>query len=92
MSYIVQGTCSLCGGQVVVPAVWMSAVPPTPTCLGCGAVAASHGPVIPMQRPTQPTAPTEKTNNTQYVFEIDRIRPLTHNRFEAFGRIIEGGP
>lgn len=47
------GTCSLCGGRVTVPDVWMSIIPPTPTCEQCGAVAAEHGPVIPM-RPAQP--------------------------------------
>lgn len=42
------GTCSICGGAVTVPGVWWGICPPTPTCTGCGAVAASHGPVIPM--------------------------------------------
>jgi hypothetical protein len=43
------GTCSLCGGRVTVPTVWMGIVPPDPTCGSCGAVKASHGPVIEMQ-------------------------------------------
>ena len=43
------GTCSICGGEVRVPSVWMGVVPPTPTCSKCGATAAQHGPVIPMQ-------------------------------------------
>lgn len=42
------GTCSLCGGRVVVDSVHMSVVPPTPTCERCGAVKAEHGPVIDM--------------------------------------------
>lgn len=46
----VVGTCSLCGGAVAVPAMWMSIIPPVPTCGSCGAVAAAHGPVIPMRR------------------------------------------
>lgn len=47
------GTCSICGGPVTVPAVWHSVLPAVPQCRSCGAVAASHGPVIPM-RPAQP--------------------------------------
>jgi hypothetical protein len=48
----VVGTCSLCGGPVCVPIVYMSTVPPTPTCHQCGAVPVpDHGPVIPMHRP-----------------------------------------
>lgn len=44
------GTCSLCGGAVTVPSVWMGVIPPVPTCSGCGARAAeAHGPVIPMK-------------------------------------------
>ena len=49
MSYTVVGTCSLCGGMVTVPTVWSAVIPATPTCQQCGAVAAIHGPVIPMQ-------------------------------------------
>lgn len=43
------GTCSICGGRVTEPTVWHGVIPPTPTCESCGAVAAAHGPVIPMQ-------------------------------------------
>jgi hypothetical protein len=49
MSQVVD-TCSICGGAVMVPLMWMSGIPPVPTCGGCGAVAAAHGPVIPMRR------------------------------------------
>lgn len=43
------GTCSECGGAVVVP---MYSVNPTPHCEHCGAIPmAPHGPVIPMRRP-----------------------------------------
>lgn len=55
------GTCSLCGGPVQVPTVWMGVVPPVPTCGSCGATK-GHGPVIDMvpaqrqQRLTQDTA------------------------------------
>ena len=50
------GTCSICGGRVTVPHIWGGAIPPTPTCESCGAMAASHGPVIEMQRPTKTDA------------------------------------
>lgn len=46
----VVGTCSICGGAVMAPLTWMSIIPPTPTCSGCGAVAAAHGPIIPMRK------------------------------------------
>lgn len=45
----VVGSCSLCGGPVTIPTVWMAVIPPVPRCAHCGAVAASHGPVIPMR-------------------------------------------
>lgn len=53
MSTII-GTCSLCGGPVGVPSVWMGIVPPIPRCGHCGATPkASFGPVLDMQRPEQ---------------------------------------
>lgn len=43
------GTCSICGGPVQVPSVWMGLTPPVPTCSRCGARATeSYGPIIPM--------------------------------------------
>lgn len=44
------GRCSICGGRVSVPAVWMGIYPPTPTCDKCGATAKPEDglPVIPM--------------------------------------------
>ena len=48
------GTCSLCGGPVMLPDVWFGVHPPTPKCLFCGAVPSQpYGPMIPM-RPKQP--------------------------------------
>ncbi len=47
------GTCSLCGGRVTVPDVWMGIYPPTPQCESCHAVAADSGPVIKMKPPQQ---------------------------------------
>lgn len=46
------GTCSLCGGRVVLHEHWMSVRPQIPHCESCGARASQpHGPVIPMERP-----------------------------------------
>lgn len=42
------GQCSLCGGDVTVPQVYMSTNPPVPTCDRCGAVKRGDGPVIDM--------------------------------------------
>lgn len=50
------GTCSLCGGAVRCPRVYHSVIPPTPKCAHCGARAAQHGPVIPME-PARPQTP-----------------------------------
>ncbi len=44
------GTCSICGGPVMVPAVWYGIEPPIPTCRNCGAVREqTYGPIIPMR-------------------------------------------
>jgi hypothetical protein len=44
------GTCSLCGGPVETPDVWLGIHRPTPSCTNCGAVpVAPHGPVIQMK-------------------------------------------
>lgn len=46
------GTCSICGGRVTLPEVWMGVVPPIPRCASCGATKKQpHGPVIDMERP-----------------------------------------
>lgn len=51
MNKHVIGTCSICGGAVVVPLVWMCVIPPVPRCESCGAVeAVNNGPVINMKR------------------------------------------
>lgn len=64
MSQSIVGTCSLCNGPVVVPNVWYGTVPPTPTCSSCGAIAAAHGPVIPMVQPRRRLAVTRYTPTT----------------------------
>lgn len=44
------GTCSLCGGPVVVPDVFYSVLPPIPRCRDCGArMKRSYGRVILME-------------------------------------------
>lgn len=43
------GTCSLCGGAVVVPTIYWAINPPTPRCKSCGAYAKkNYGPIIDM--------------------------------------------
>lgn len=45
----VVGTCSLCGGAVVMPAIWFATVPPIPTCRNCGATKKKpYGPTVEM--------------------------------------------
>lgn len=49
------GACSLCGGRVVVPAVWLGVNPPIPECESCRATPRRpHGPVIEMEEPSAP--------------------------------------
>lgn len=48
----VTGTCGNCGGRVVVPLHWMCVLPPEERCESCGATVAKHGPVLPMNPPT----------------------------------------
>lgn len=47
------GTCSICGGEVQVPNMWMGVIAPKPTCNRCGAVEDNNGPVIPMINPVR---------------------------------------
>ena len=35
-----------CGGSVETPDLWNSMIPPTPTCVQCGARAVPQGPII----------------------------------------------
>lgn len=72
MSLCVVGTCSICGGRVTVPLVFWSVVPPVPTCESCGAVEASHGPVIPMQPARQ--QPLTGTGTGQTIADWLRTR------------------
>ena len=47
MSHRTIGICSLCGGAVRVPIVWLGVFAPRGECQDCRAIAA-HGAVIPM--------------------------------------------
>lgn len=65
------GTCSLCGGPVQLPAIWMAVVPPTPTCGRCGAVQkSSFGPVIEMEPPSPPVTAIAVT---EFSLTTDRV-------------------
>ena len=48
----VVGTCSLCGGPVVVPSVYHSTSPPVPICQSCGATQKTprYGPIVEMEK------------------------------------------
>lgn len=46
------GTCSLCGGRVVMPTLWSGINPPVPSCTSCGATKKQpNGPIIEMENP-----------------------------------------
>lgn len=50
-SFNIVGTCSLCGGPVKVPEMWMGIDPPIPQCSSCGASKKNkYGNVIEMER------------------------------------------
>ncbi len=70
MSPLVIGTCSVCGGRVLVPSVWWGVIPPVPTCESCHATARSHGPVIDM-------LPAPRTSGTLSDLYVD-IGPSTN--------------
>jgi hypothetical protein len=66
---VVIGSCSICGGPVLVHKNWFCTIPDVPTCGHCGATKAdTHGPVIPMV-PTLPRQPdislTTDSSNTE---------------------------
>lgn len=48
MNDVVIGTCSICGGDVVVPKVWFGVNTPSARCTRCGAMEKRDLPVIPM--------------------------------------------
>ena len=55
------GTCSICGGPVMIPDVWYSTIPPIPTCGRCGARKRDpYGPVVEMS-PAVPSATPDQS-------------------------------
>lgn len=67
------GRCSLCGGEVTVPHLWLGVIPPAPTCSSCGAVAAPPElPVIPMEPSRQRSVVTTTTGTSQRSIEAMR--------------------
>lgn len=59
------GTCSICGGPVVVPTVWYSTEHPTPQCKRCFAYKDDDfGPVIKMKWPNGPFSVEPKGTNS----------------------------
>lgn len=50
------GTCSLCGGRVCTRES-LSSGPLPPACASCGAIAAMHGPLVPMVPAAKPATP-----------------------------------
>jgi len=54
------GTCSICGGRVSTPDLWMGVNPPIPECQRCGATPKKpYGQTIEMERP-KPILPMVK--------------------------------
>lgn len=72
MSNQIVGTCSLCGGKVVVPFAWWGIYPPVPQCEDCGAVQKNqHGPTIEMENPKVSTT-TITTSGGEYIIKWRR--------------------
>lgn len=46
----VLGSCSICGGSVIIPHIWYGVIPPIPTCISCGATQKNKLPVIDMEK------------------------------------------
>jgi hypothetical protein len=58
------GVCSICGGTVTVPSVWMGVIPPVPTCNRCRATQAEALPVLPMVPAPPPTRLVQVTESS----------------------------
>ena len=48
MNKQVIGRCSICGGNVTIPNVWLGVIPPKPSCESCGAIKRDNLPIIDM--------------------------------------------
>lgn len=65
------GTCSLCGGRVSVPRMWMGIYPPIPTCDSCGATKKHpHGGTVEMEKPRR----VEDIHKEQYANMLGKRR------------------
>jgi hypothetical protein len=64
------GTCSICGGRVSVPDIWMGIYPPIPQCDSCHAMQTQpHGPVVPMT-PLQPLKKVERVGLGDFLITL----------------------
>lgn len=61
------GICGVCGGEVVVPTVFHSTVPPKPQCSKCHRYAATTGPIIKMEEFPPRVVPSPGVNGKGYV-------------------------
>ena len=88
----VVGTCSLCGGPVVVPRIWWGVGPfPPPRCQNCGAVAKEdHGPVIPMEPRREYTERSPKYDRTWKAKERQGMTWRTHRETGCLCNILVG--
>lgn len=64
------GTCSCCGGDVVVPRVWFSDEAPVPMCERCGAMLLNTLPVLEM---TAAEDAEDEDDDTDYEEAPDRL-------------------
>lgn len=56
------GVCGACGGEVTVPRVWHSVVPPRPQCSRCHRYAKPQGPMIEMENKPRRVVPSAGVN------------------------------
>lgn len=66
---MIVGTCSSCGGPMMVPDLWGSVIPPTPKCSVCGAVAAKYGPVIQTVPEQKHESGGSSSDTTEFLLE-----------------------
>ena len=64
------GTCSECGGPVVIPETWSGLLPPKPSCLCCHAQLNNYGPEIKME----PITPIKQSEGTEPEKECTPMR------------------
>lgn len=74
MNDVIVGTCSICGGPVVIPSIILSTVQPTPFCRKCGArKVEDYGPTIkmePLSKKSGTNSPeTQYNDNNQSIYD-----------------------